>query len=171
MRTSEVTTREQELDRIGGELYRLLRQMERVQARQAARQGDGLERATYLLLVHLVKGGPRRLGALAEAVHSDASTVSRQAATLVKLGLVERRADQSDGRASLLAATEAGERVFQDKRRRRNEMFAEMLAAWPDEDRRRLGELLARFNEDYERYFLGPEAPQALGHQHEGESR
>ncbi|MBO0850808.1 MAG: MarR family transcriptional regulator [Pseudonocardia sp.] len=136
--------------------------LERVQARQAARAPDGLERAAYLLLVHLVKDGPRRLGALADAVHSDASTVSRQAATLVKLGLVERRADPDDGRASLLAATEHGVRVFQDKRQRRNELFDQLLADWTGEDRRMLGELLARFNDDYERFFLCPGGPGAV---------
>jgi DNA-binding MarR family transcriptional regulator len=160
--TSDSTMREQDLDQLTGELHRLMRLLERVQARHAAQESDGLERATFLLLVHLVKGGPRRLGALAEAVHSDASTVSRQAAALVKLGLAERQADPDDGRASLLAATEAGVRVFQDKRRRRNELSAQLLADWTAEDRRRLRELLVRFNDDYERFFLCPGAPGAL---------
>lgn len=163
--------RTQELDRLGGELYRLLRMMERVQARQAARAPDGLERATYLLLVHLVTDGPRRLGALADAVHSDASTVSRQAAALVKLGLVERRADPDDGRASLLAATDDGVRVFEDKRRRRNELFDQLLAGWTEEDRHTLGDLLARFNDDYERFFLCPGGPGAAPSVDEGTTR
>jgi DNA-binding MarR family transcriptional regulator len=168
---SETSTPEPDLDRLTGELFRLLRLLERVQARHAARQADGLERATFLLLAHLVKGGPHRLGALADAVHSDASTVSRQAAALVKLGLAERRADPVDGRASLLAATEAGERVFQDRRRRRNELFARLLVDWSPEDRDRLSELLGRFNADYERFFLCPGGPGALVSKDEGEPR
>ena len=50
--------------------------------------------------------GPHRSNALAEAVHSDPSTVSRQIAALVKVGYVERRPDPADGRACLLAATD-----------------------------------------------------------------
>ena len=60
----------------------------------------------HFLLVHLVKGGPQRSGALAEAVHSDPSTISRQVAHLVRLGLVERTADPEDREAR-----EAAERV------------------------------------------------------------
>src|SRR5262249_38679467 len=92
-----------DFDLISGELFRLSRLLERSRARFAARRPDGLERAGHLLLVYLVEHGPRRLGALADAVHSDISTVSRQVSALVKLGLVERRADPDDGRVSLLA--------------------------------------------------------------------
>ncbi|HEY2203314.1 MAG TPA: MarR family transcriptional regulator [Pseudonocardia sp.] len=151
MRTREVT----ELDLLNGELFRLNRLFERAHARHVAQYADGVERAAYLLLVHLVKDGPRRLSALADAVHSDVSTASRQAAQLVRLGLVERRADPNDGRASLLAATERGEENFEIKRRRRNAAFDEMLSGWADEDRTRLRELVGRFNDDFESYYLG----------------
>ncbi|MGQ0482436.1 MAG: MarR family winged helix-turn-helix transcriptional regulator [Pseudonocardia sp.] len=146
---------EAEYDQLGGELIRLTRLFDRAHARYVAQQGDGVERAAYLLLVTLVKGGPRRLSALADAVHSDISTVSRQATQLVRLGLVARQPDPSDGRASLLAATELGVRTFEDKRRRRNQHFAELLAHWPEADRRALCELVGRFNDDFERYHLG----------------
>jgi DNA-binding MarR family transcriptional regulator len=145
-----------ESDLLNGELFRLTRLTERVHARHTARQNDGVERAAYLLLVTLVKHGPRRLSVLAEEVHSDASTVSRQVAQLVQLGLVERRPDPTDGRASTLAATEAGERNVECKRRARNKAYAEMLADWTESDRRRLRELLARFNDDFEGFFLDP---------------
>jgi DNA-binding MarR family transcriptional regulator len=150
MATSEYT----ELDRLTGELFRLTRLIERVHARYAARWSDGVERAAYLLLVRLVTDGPTRLSALADAVHSDTSTVSRQVAQLVKLGLVERRADPADGRACLLATTAAGEEHFQDKRRRRNESFDALLDGWSARDRRRLRELVSRFNDDFEDYHL-----------------
>ena len=39
---------------------------------------------------------------------ADPSTVSRQVASLVKAGLVERQADPDDGRASILVPTELG---------------------------------------------------------------
>jgi DNA-binding MarR family transcriptional regulator len=115
-----------------------------------------VERAAYLLLVMLVKHGPRRLSVLADEVHSDASTVSRQVAQLVHLGLVERRPDPTDGRASTLAATETGEYHVECKRQARNQAYAELLANWTEGDRQRLRELLARFNDDFEGFFLDP---------------
>jgi DNA-binding MarR family transcriptional regulator len=137
-------------DRIGSELVRLVRLLERAYAQHHAEHPDGVDRATYVLLVHLIKGGPRRSSALAEAVHSDPSTVSRQAAQLVRLGLVERVADPVDGRASLLVATEEGRRVFAENRRQRNERIAAMTAHWSESDRRTFATLLARFADDFE---------------------
>ena len=64
-------------DEVGSQLVRLVRLIERVQAQYQAEHTDAVDRATYLLLVHLVKDGGRRAGALAESVHSDPSTVSR----------------------------------------------------------------------------------------------
>ena len=47
-------------DEVSGQLMRLVRLMERKQAQYQAEHPDAVERATYFLLVHLVKGGPRR---------------------------------------------------------------------------------------------------------------
>lgn len=135
---------------IGTELMRLMRLVERKHAQYQSDHPDAVERATYLLLVHLVKDGPRRTGALADAVHSDPSTVSRQIAHLVRLGYAERTADPVDGRATLLAATAEGRRVFEENRRRRTEELAGMLAEWSPEDRHAFGALLARFTTDFE---------------------
>jgi DNA-binding MarR family transcriptional regulator len=138
-------------DEVSTQLIRLLRLMERKRAQYHAAHPDAVERATYHLLVHLVKGGPQRASALAEAVHSDPSTISRQVAQLVRLGLVERTADPEDGRATLLAATSEGKRVFEENRRVRIEQIATMLSPWPEHDRRMLGELLGRFATDFEK--------------------
>jgi DNA-binding MarR family transcriptional regulator len=143
-------------DAVGSQLIRLVRLIERKQVQYQAEHPDAVERATYHLLVHLVKDGPRRAGSLAEAVHSDPSTISRQIGHLVRLGLVERTADPVDGRATLLAATEEGRRVFEENRRIRNERIAEMLESWSDDDRRALSELLTRFTGDFERSVPRP---------------
>ncbi len=139
-------------DAVGTQLIRLVRLIERRQAVYQAEHADGVERATYHLLVHLVKDGPRRAVALAEAVHSDPSTISRQIGHLVKLGYVERTADPVDGRATLLGATAEGRRVFEENRRLRNESIADMLTHWSPADREVLGELLSRFAGDFEQY-------------------
>jgi DNA-binding MarR family transcriptional regulator len=135
---------------VSDQLIRLLRLMDRRQAQYQAEHPDAVERATYYLLVHLVKGGPQRAGALAESVHSDPSTISRQVAHLVRLGFVERMADPEDGRATLLTATDEGRRVFEENRRMRIERFAEMLSDWPVTDRRKFAELLGRFSTAFE---------------------
>ena len=141
-------------DEIGSQLVRLVRIIERVQAQYQAEHPDAVDRATYLLLVHLAKDGARRAGALAEAVHSDPSTVSRQIAQLVRLGLVERVADPADGRASLLVATEEGRRVFDENRRMRNSRIAGLMADWTDDDRDAFARLLTRFTDAFESHKL-----------------
>jgi DNA-binding MarR family transcriptional regulator len=147
-----VTTTEElrTADEIGSQLVRLVRLIERVQVQYQAEHPDAVDRATYLLLVHLAKDGARRAGALAEAVHSDPSTVSRQIAQLVRLGLVERVADAADGRATLLVATDEGRRVFDENRRLRNRRIAGLMADWADDDRHNFARLLTRFTEAFE---------------------
>ncbi|MGZ8749995.1 MAG: MarR family winged helix-turn-helix transcriptional regulator, partial [Pseudonocardia sp.] len=137
-------------DEVGSQLVRLVRLIERVQAQYQAEHTDAVDRATYLLLVHLAKDGAHRAGALAEAVHSDPSTVSRQVAHLVQLGLVERVADPADGRATLLVATAEGRRVFDENRQLRNRSLATMMSDWPDVDRQAFARLLTRFTDGFE---------------------
>ena len=60
----------------------------------------------------LVQHGPMRSTALAERLFLDKSTTSRVAATLVKKGYVEQRADEADGRATALQVTAAGRRLY-----------------------------------------------------------
>lgn len=141
-------------DVVGTALMRLVRLVERVQVQHRADNPDAVERATYILLVQLVQEGPRRASALAEAVHSDPSTISRQIGQLVKLGYVERTADPVDGRATLLAATDEGIRVFNENKRARNTSIAGMLAHWPEAERQEFGELLGRFVTDFEAYKM-----------------
>ena len=146
---------EQELalaDGVGSALIRLVRLIERKRDRYHAEHPDAVERAAYHLLAHLVLDGPRRASALAEAVHSDPSTISRQVGSLVRLGYVERTADPEDGRATLLAATDEGRRVFEENRQARNQSLAELLAGWPVADRLALRELLGRFTTDLENF-------------------
>lgn len=145
-------------DEVSTQLIRLFRLMERGRAQYQIDNPDAVERATYHLLVHLVKDGPRRAGALAEAVLSDPSTISRQVNHLVKLGYVERRADPVDGRATLLAATAEGSRVFEENRRLRTAMFASMLADWTGDDRAALSATLARFTDRFEVFSAQQEA-------------
>jgi DNA-binding MarR family transcriptional regulator len=109
---------------------------------------DGLEWAGYQLLFQLAKDGPQRSSALAASACVDPSTVSRQVGQLVSLGLVERRADPDDGRASLLAATAEGEARYRAVHDRRDQAIGRLLAGWPEDDVRTLSTLLHRLNDD-----------------------
>jgi DNA-binding MarR family transcriptional regulator len=140
-------------DQIAHQMMRLIRLVERAKAGKAAKQTDhGIERAAYVLLARLVVGGPSRSNALAEAVHSDPSTVSRQVAGLVRAGLVERRSDPEDGRASLLGPTEEGLAVFAAMRDHRNQEISDMTAHWDEADRHTLVTLLDRLTSDLEQH-------------------
>jgi len=144
-------------DRLGRQVHRLIRAMERTRAQLA--RADGIERAWLVLLAELVDNGPRRLTGLADAVFADPSTVSRQVAQLVDLGLVERQPDPRDGRASRLAATERGRELMAERRRRRSEHLAAATSGWSAADLKRLVDLLRRFNDDFEAY-----RPRMLAH-------
>ncbi|MFC4005464.1 MarR family winged helix-turn-helix transcriptional regulator [Prauserella oleivorans] len=139
-------------DELGTQLVRFIRVMTRAKSQVAKAGPDGIERAAYAILFALVHDGPQRTSRLAEALHSDVSTISRQSSSLVQHGLVERTADPEDGRACLLAPTAEGLRVFEENRKRRTQWLATLLSEWPEEDRATLNHLLERLNTDIERF-------------------
>lgn len=143
--TGPADTRRVHADRLAGELIGLVKRVERAGHHAAA---EGVERAAYALLAVLVTTGPLRAKSLAEVVRSDPSTVSRQIAALVRVGYVERRADQADGRAAVLAATVLGRQTFEAHRARRTDRLAALTAHWPEDDLARLAELVHRLAED-----------------------
>ena len=132
---------------LSAEVVRLVRASHGMRAQIHAAKPDGIEWAGSMLLFHLCKDGPQRSSALAAVVCVDPSTVSRQIGDLVDLGLVERRADPHDGRATLLAATAAGEARYQLLHERRDRAFAVMLADWSHDDVSALVDLLRRLND------------------------
>lgn len=134
------------------QITRFFRVAKRSGARFAAQHKDGIEQAAFFLLGVLVTEGPRRTTALAEAVHSDASTVSRQVGALVRHGLVQRQADPDDGRACMLAPTPNGLRLFEAQRSARNEHITQALDDWTGDDLRSAVALLDRLNNDFERH-------------------
>ncbi|MEV4126801.1 MarR family transcriptional regulator [Nocardia sp. NPDC049707] len=129
-----------------------LTRLQRIRERTAAqlRTKDGVDPAAFAILFRLLCDGPMRSGALAEAVHSDASTISRHVAHLVERQLVERQADRSDGRATVLVVTERGREAAERIRRRRHENLTRVMAAWTSQDRATFAGLLRHFVDDYE---------------------
>jgi DNA-binding MarR family transcriptional regulator len=138
-------------NRIGTGLSRLIRLIKRT----GVVPGEDLDRPSFTLLHALDCVGPSRVTVLAAEVHSDPSTVSRQAAHLVGLGLLERRADPGDGRASLLAITEAGTALLERARQRRDERIAAVIGSWQLAERTQFADLMDRFAAGYEANWCG----------------
>jgi DNA-binding MarR family transcriptional regulator len=129
----------------------LVRAFNRVRARILAAAAHEVEWSGHVVLKCVANGGPMRSSDIAECLHSDPSTVSRQVAALVKDGLLERRADPEDGRATLLVPTARAQKVLADHEEIRVQHFARMLEDWDERDLHRFATLLRRFTTDFER--------------------
>jgi DNA-binding MarR family transcriptional regulator len=128
----------------------LTRAFAKVKAKTVQNAQDEVEWASHVLLRSLSTGGPMRASALADSVQSDPSTVSRQVASLVKEGLIERRADPGDGRACLLVPTEPGRAIIAQRDQARLAFYADMLDDWGADEVNQFAALLARFGDAYE---------------------
>ena len=138
-------------DQLGHELVRFVRLVNRTKS-QVIKQGpDGIERTAYAILFTLIHEGPQRASWLAESLHAEISTISRQSSLLVQHGLLERQSDPGDGRACLLAPTAEGLRVFEENRKQRNQWLAEVLEDWSDDDRQNLNRLFGKLNAGIEK--------------------
>jgi DNA-binding MarR family transcriptional regulator len=115
-------------------------------------QGIPCDRAGLAILGILESSGEPRLSDLAAALGVDLSTVSRQVRHLELAGLVARRSDPADGRASRVALTGRGSAVLTEVRDKRRALLADALQAWSSADREQLSQLLGRLAED-----LGPD--------------
>jgi DNA-binding MarR family transcriptional regulator len=128
----------------------LMRSFGRAKARFMAAAEHDVEWSAQIILRYLANEGPMRASALAECLQSDPSTVSRQVAALVKEGLIERRADPEDGRASILAVTPKASSVIAEHEQLRLKHFAGMLSDWSERDLGQFADLLRRFTHDFE---------------------
>jgi DNA-binding MarR family transcriptional regulator len=104
----------------------------------------GLDKASVPLLATLEEHGDARPSDVAVAVELDLSTVSRQLRHLEQLGLVTRRPDGDDGRASRISLTAQGLASLGFVRANRAATLDEVFRDWPDDERRQLLTLLDR---------------------------
>ncbi len=116
-----------------GAIIALIKQINAFRSRLAP-TGD-FDISQTLLLIQLAENGPARAVELAERICADPSTVSRQVAAMVRSGLIERRADPEDGRASVLVLTEAGRERIARHRQMRGAAMAPLIADWRADDR------------------------------------
>ena len=133
------------------QVVRLQRIMHRL--KQNPPGAGSADRSAHVLLFTLSHAGPMRLSDLAATVHVDASTVSRQAAQLVTEQLLIRQPDPEDGRASVVALSDAGRRLVEEMIERRRAFIDSTVADWSADDLRTFTALLHRFVDDTERSY------------------
>ena len=133
------------LSRLETELAVLARTLEGLSRRSAIHRD--LDGASYLIARTLSADGATSISGLAAGLGLDATTVTRQVATMEAAGLVVRRKDPADGRVSLIDLTARGERRMEEVQAARERRIGDLVSGWPAADQRTFGELLGRFND------------------------
>lgn len=133
------------VESIEQELTLLVRRAQKVHLRGGPTE-HVVERAAYAILAMLHDTGPSRPGALAAHFHLDASTISRQVASLEQAGLITREPDAADRRACRLRLTDQGQSVLTTTRGERRGVVRELLQSWSPEDLASFASLLGAFN-------------------------
>ncbi|MBV7276678.1 MarR family transcriptional regulator [Clostridiaceae bacterium UIB06] len=105
-----------------------------------------LDRAAYLLLHTIIYEKNASVKAMADELHLDISTISRQVRGLEEKGYISRIADTSDRRAYFLEATELGQKEFNFYKQHALMRVSELLKNWSDEECKIFGLLLKKFN-------------------------
>jgi DNA-binding MarR family transcriptional regulator len=88
---------------------------------------------------------PTTVGEVAQRLGIDPSRASRQVARAVASGLLERRAEQRDGRKVVLAVTRAGAALQQRGSDLTRARIALAVAGWSARDRKQFAALFGRF--------------------------
>lgn len=143
------------LESVARELGLLIRGLKGMHSAVLASVGCRVELPASALLARLDEHGRQRPSALAEALHVDLSSISRQVASLEREGWVRRERDPQDSRAALLELTDEGRRVLDDVRRARVAHLRRQLPDWSDEELAHFAAQLHRFRLDVTR----PDSP------------
>ena len=130
-------------------VLRLLGAQAQIEQRFSGKLGSihGLSLKETLLLMYLSRAPRRRLTRvdLAKMVSVSASTITRMAAPLEKLGLVSREPDPRDARLAYVVLTEAGGSVVADAAATFDQLSADVFQdRWTEPEIERLASLLGR---------------------------
>ena len=106
--------------------------------------GIALDRALFPLLSGIERFGPIGVVELADRAGRDHTTVSRQVAKLVRLGLVARRASATDGRVHEAAITAKGKVMTDALDTARRRIAGPIVAKWSEKDFADLVRLMTR---------------------------
>jgi DNA-binding MarR family transcriptional regulator len=99
----------------------------------------GTVHPTQLIVLALLNQyGPLRVGEIARRVPCSQPTATTAVAGLLTAGFVDREPDPTDGRATRVAATKAGEVILQSFAHSEAEALAALMSTIPLDDVRRL---------------------------------
>ncbi|MFQ1682106.1 MarR family winged helix-turn-helix transcriptional regulator [Pantoea dispersa] len=111
--------------------------------------GIQLDRALFPLLIQIGRFGPLGVVELADRAGRDYTTVSRQVAKLEELGLAQRQKNARDKRVNEAVITAAGKAMTDKIDAARTQIYQQLFADWPIEERAELTRLLQRFVGDF----------------------
>jgi DNA-binding MarR family transcriptional regulator len=126
------------------ELLKLVRHLETFGRKSSVYQG--VDRAGYIALRTLDGLGPSCTNRLAQELHLDSSTVTRQVGVLESGGLVTRHVDPHDGRSWLIDLTPRGRKAMRTVERGRQHAIDSMLQGWPAEEVHDLARMMTKLN-------------------------
>ena len=121
----------------------------RVHRRLHAAARVTLDRSSYWIASWLADSESMRLSDLAEVLYTDLSTVSRQVQAAERAGLVERRPDPVDGRASRIRLTRGGRNAFDRVRAAQRAEILAVIEEWSPEEQRTFAQLMDRFASNF----------------------
>jgi DNA-binding MarR family transcriptional regulator len=119
-----------------------------LQGQILAKTGESLDQPSHQTLRHLLAWGSMRPTHLAEALNTGASHVSKIVRRLEDDGLVQRTADPTDRRATLVSLTPSGETAALSVYALGDRMISEVLEGWSAADVRKYTALTQRFVAD-----------------------
>jgi DNA-binding MarR family transcriptional regulator len=108
------------------------------------RAGVSLDTALFPLLVRVAMQRNLTIGALADQVGRDYSTVSRQINRLQDLGLVDSEPSETDRRQRVLSVTAPGKNTLKKIDRARNAVMSEALDGWSQDEITELARMTTR---------------------------
>lgn len=135
-------------ERVSVGLIRLMKLLQALR-QHAPRIHPAVDATAYPILFNL-NAEPRRVSVLADCVHSDVSTVSRQVSTLEAHGLVDKVSDPDDGRAQLVRLSAEGHALVAGIQQQRTEWFRELMGDWTAEEASDFAGHLERFGANLE---------------------
>jgi DNA-binding MarR family transcriptional regulator len=110
---------------------------------EAGLRSTGIPISQLAVLGRIIDEGPTTAASLAAGEHVTQQAIAQSLATLKERGLVQKQADPSDGRKSLVTATEAGRRLRDSLAASREEWLTQAVdAAVKPEERALLREAI-----------------------------
>jgi DNA-binding MarR family transcriptional regulator len=125
-------------------IFDLQRVLRCITVAQVPRGGAGGVGLALQGVLRMIGEGEARATNFVERLGVSAPVLSRHIAELEDLGLVARRPDPDDGRAQLVALTEAGAAALQAFEDERTARLQEYLADWSEEDALEASEMLKK---------------------------